>query len=248
MISINIKLLFITLLINIINAEDGSTSKTMKPTRLGFGGLIIAVIIMLLGLINLITGKRLIKYLLFLNGLLFFAVCVIVIAVEILIDQSQELRIFQIIWIGVCAIFFGLIGGLLCCRFYRLGLGIMGLLMGHSIGEVISQAADLDNKWFLVLSWSLGGVLGIISAIFVGFMIVINTSFLGAQLFMLGIDYIVDKGYTNLIRLSINMKPIDFTPVLCGMLATSIIINLLGMLIQYKAFKGTHYYIVNVEN
>ncbi|KXN70348.1 hypothetical protein CONCODRAFT_7106 [Conidiobolus coronatus NRRL 28638] len=202
---------------------------------------------MLVGIINLITGKRLIIYLLFLNGLIFFTSFVVIIATETLLLKSQDVRKLRMIWIGVCAIFFGLIGGLLCCRFYRFGLGVMGLLMGIVIGEVISHAANLENKWVLTLSWGIGIVLAIVSAIFVDVMIIINTSFIGAQAFMSGIDYIVDKGYTYLIGILINNKPIEHTPTLWGMLASSILLNLLGILIQYKAYKNTQYYKINVK-
>ncbi|KXN70347.1 hypothetical protein CONCODRAFT_70745 [Conidiobolus coronatus NRRL 28638] len=154
--------------------------------------------------------------------------CVIMIAIEILFDKIEEIRMFQIIWVGICAIFFGLIGGLLCCRFYRFGLGIMGLVIGHTIGEVISQAANLEEKWFQALSWSIGIVFAIISAIFVDIMIVIDTSFVGAQLFMLGVDYIVDKGYSYLVQMSVSMKPIECTPTLW-------------------AYKNTQYYKINVK-
>jgi hypothetical protein len=247
MISINIKYLLITLLIGIINAEEENNPMTIKPSRLGFGGLMTAVLIMLIGIVNLITGKRLIIYLLFLNGLMFFAKCVFMIATEVLSRKSGEVALFQIIWVIVSAVFFGLIGGLLCSRFYKFGVGVMGLLMGYIIGEVISQTADLDNKWALALSWSLGAVFTTISVIFLDIMIVINTSFIGAQLFMLGIDFIVDKGYIYLIKMSGGIKPIVFTPTLCGMLASSIILNLLGILVQYKAYKGTQYYKVIVK-
>jgi hypothetical protein len=246
MISINIKYLLITLLlINVISAEDEDPSMTIKPSRLGFGGLMIAVLIMLIGIVNLITGKRLIIYLLFLNGLIFFANCVFMIASEIL--SIGEVRTFQIIWIGVSAVFFGLIGGLLCSRFYKFGVGIMGLLTGLVIGEVIFHASTLNDKLVLTLNWGIGIIFGIISIRFLDIMIVVNTSFIGAQAFMLGIDTIVDKGYAYLIRIAISMKPIEFTPTLCGMLASSVLLNLLGILIQYKAYKGTQYYKIVVK-
>jgi hypothetical protein len=247
MISINIKYLLITLLIGIINAEEENTPKMMIVSRLGYGGLLIAVLIMLIGIVNLITGKRLIIYLLFLNGLIFFASCVIMIAVQILHSKSEQIRKFQIIWVSVCAIFFGLVGGLLCCRFYRFGVGIMGLIMGYIIAKSISQEARLEVKWILALSWGVGIIFAIISVRFLDSMIVINTSFIGAQTFILGVDFIIDKRYIYLIQVSASIKPIELTPTLWGMLVSSILLNLLGILIQYKAYKGTQYYKITVK-
>jgi hypothetical protein len=73
-------------------------------------------------------------------------------------------------------------------------------------------------------------------------MIIITTSFEGSQIFMIGVDLIANKGYAKFTEVYEDTFAIHMTPVLWGMLASSLVLTLIGIIFQYKAYPNRQYY------
>ncbi|KAG0334999.1 hypothetical protein BG000_007868 [Podila horticola] len=151
----------------------------------------------------------------------------------------------------VISIVVGILGGLLliCCS--RLGVAVLGALALYSLG-----------LW--ILGWQSGGVitshagrgilLGILAVVgfFIGLCreretVIVGSALVGAYSFVVGVDMFAHTGFVNQADSFINSKNnIDNRVALDGkqyaLLATFIVMALLGMAIQFRAWGRRRFY------
>ncbi|KXN70340.1 hypothetical protein CONCODRAFT_78893 [Conidiobolus coronatus NRRL 28638] len=204
---------------------------------------------MLVGLVFVFAGKRVIKFLLFIAGFVFFGILALYISGRIVdlenITQGQRIGII------VGSVITGLLGGLLSWCLYKLGIAILGFLAGFNIGGlIVNSISSLDDNYWgrLGIMIGCGLAIAILTLFLMNIMIVVATSFVGAQGFMIGIDFIANKGYVDFVRVTTTLKSFHLTPVLWAMLGSSIVLTLIGILVQFKSYPKAQYYNIERQN
>ncbi|KXN70345.1 hypothetical protein CONCODRAFT_70744 [Conidiobolus coronatus NRRL 28638] len=233
---------FFSLFISGISAED-KVVLDEGPIRKDAGHIVGAIILWIIGLVFVFAGKRIVRFLCFVVGFFFFAFLSLLISGAIVDDERATNA--QSIGIIVGAVIVGIIGGLLSWWLYKFGIFIMGFLAGFTIGGLIVQAIQAldDNFWASIgICIGCGIVIGILMLVFMNIMIIITTSFEGSQLFMVGVDLIANKGYATFTEVYQQTFAIRMTPALWGMLASSLVLTLIGIIFQYKAYPKGRYY------
>ncbi|KXN70341.1 hypothetical protein CONCODRAFT_78894 [Conidiobolus coronatus NRRL 28638] len=218
-----------------VTAQDYSFQENGGAPNTDAASIIIGIIAMVLGLIFVFAGKRVIKFLLFISGCIFFAGLTIIISGKIV--DLNNITSTQRIIIIVFTVLIGLLGGLLSWYLYKLGIAIIGFLAGFNIGGlIVNGISSLDDNYWgrLGIMVACGLVIAILTLFLMNIMIVVATAFVGSQGFMIGIDFIANKGYVNFVKVTSSLKSFKLTPTLWAMLGSSIVLTLIGTLVQFK--------------
>jgi hypothetical protein len=237
-----LSLLFCITYISGISAQDQVIINGGDPRR-DAGSIIAAIILYIVGLTFVFAGKRVIKILLFIVGFIFFGALSLVIAARIV--DVESVTSGQRIGIIVGSVIVGILGGMLSWCLYKLGIAILGFLMGFSIGGlIVNGISSLQDSFWTRLGIMIGCGLAvsILMIFLMSIMIVVATSFVGSQLFMIGVDVLANKGYLMFVEVYSKFKSVQMTPVLWAMLGSSLVLTLIGILVQWKAFSKKEYY------
>jgi hypothetical protein len=140
-----------------------------------------------------------------------------------------------ILWI--CTGVLGLIGGLMAWCVWQFGLAIIGGLFGYQISRFILRTNFIDKSntqlWIILACILIGAAL---MFFFSNILIVVVTSFMGADLFMCGIDFMANVGYIQFRNISYESgKVIAPTAGVWAMMGSALVLTLIGCLIQFKA-------------
>lgn len=210
---------------------------TISPEQ-AIGGVIFIVG----GFLFCFLGHRLFKIVLFLAG--FFSIGLLVLYACIRIsppaaaDSTRKLVYF------IVAIVFGLLGGLLFMCFWKLGLAAIGALAGFAFSMFL---LSLSNDG--LINHHAGRVIFIVAFIIIGILLImifekhlllIGTSVFGGYAFILGLDFFIQTGFTQHLLAFLNGSPNSFYKAnskIYAMLASMIVIIILGVIIQYKTFR-----------
>jgi hypothetical protein len=208
--------------------------------------IVVMLILITVGLVFVFAGKKIIKILLVLLGFFFFSIITIVIAGKIVdlsnISKSQRIGIL------VSALIIGTLGALLTWCLYKLGIFILGFLMGYNLGGLILQFVKLESQWGRIgIMVACGLVIGILAICLMNIMVVIATAFIGSQSVMIGIDVVVNKGYINSVNVLATFKKTQMNATLWAMLGSSIALMLIGIIVQFKAFRDKDKYVIVKE-
>lgn len=220
------------------DAKDTLDSASDGPYNLSVQAGVAGAILIVLGLILCFFGIRFFRVCMFLIGFYFFGnISYIGMANGGVTSQTLLL---------VISIVVGILGGLLlvCCS--RLGVAVLGAMALYSLG-----------LW--ILGWQAGGiihsstgraillgVLAVVGFIF-GFIreketVIIGSAILGAYSFVAGVDFFAHTGFISEADSFINSKNNVSNRVgkLSGpeyaLLATFIVLALLGMFVQFRWF------------
>jgi hypothetical protein len=209
--------------------------------RLNLEAVIPSAILMLVGVIFIFFGKRLIKFLSFIAGFLFFAAVALLIASRIVNFENLEFSQHNGMVGGLLAV--GVLGGILSYCVLRLGVMSLGFLTGYSIGGIILQSTQsLGFGAHLGIMIGFGTVGAILAFFFIDWTILITTSYIGAQTLLVGVDVIVNKRYIDFVKANTNLNYIKCTPILGGMLGCGFLLTIIGAVFQYKVFTKSNYY------
>jgi hypothetical protein len=238
--SIWLSLLFLFTFISGASAQSVDVSGGEPNTDAG--SIIAGVVLMLIGLVFVFAGKRIIKLILFVVGFVFFGA--LSVWISSLIVDIDNITQGQRIGIIVGSVVVGLIGGLLSWCLYQVGVVLLGFLGGFALGGLIlSGVTTLDSYWARFgIMVAIGVVIAIVTLIFMNLMIIITTSFVGSQAFMIGVDAIANKGYTQFAQVTTHLQSVSMTAVLWAMLGSSIALALIGIIFQYKAYPKRSYH------
>ncbi|KAF9346618.1 hypothetical protein BGX26_001869 [Mortierella sp. AD094] len=220
---------------------DGEGDKVLGkasqgPYNITVQGGIAGAILIVLGLILCFFGARFFRITMFLIGFYFFGNISYVGMANGGVTSSTLLLVISIV--------VGIFGGLLlvCCS--RLGVAVLGALALYSLG-----------LW--ILGWKSGGLitsgvgrgilLGVLAVVgfILGFireheMVIIGSAIVGAYSFVAGVDFYAQTGFINQTDSFINSKNSIDNRVgsLSGpeyaLLATFIVLALLGMAVQFR--------------
>ncbi|KXN70338.1 hypothetical protein CONCODRAFT_78892 [Conidiobolus coronatus NRRL 28638] len=227
-------LLFLT---SSVNAELSSFAE--KSMRLNPEAIASSVILMVIGIIFIFFGKRLIKFLGFIAGFLFFGAIALLIASR-LVDFNN--------WGFPNVIASSEVRGVLSYCVLRLGVMFLGFLTGYSIGGIILQSTQSLGFWAqLGIMIGFGAVGAILALFFIDWTILITTSYIGAQTLLVGVDVIVNKNYIDFVKANTNLIYIKCTPLLGGMVGCAFLLTIVGAVFQYKVFTKPNYYEVEKQ-
>ncbi|KXN70346.1 hypothetical protein CONCODRAFT_78897 [Conidiobolus coronatus NRRL 28638] len=120
----------------------------------------------------------------------------------------------------------------------------MGYIAGyHLTGVVLCGLINLDkNSVVFGVMIVCGLAVGAINLIFLDIMLIVTSAFVGGQVFMEGVDVIVNKGYLQIAVGWSGSRYDGMTPALWGMLFSSIAITVIGVLFQIKVFEKKQTY------
>ncbi|KXN70337.1 hypothetical protein CONCODRAFT_161328 [Conidiobolus coronatus NRRL 28638] len=198
----------------------------------------LGVVMMSFGLLLTFMGKRIFRVLLAIQAFFIFAIITLVIIMFNVSWFDLTTGKFVGICFGCAAV--GILGAVAAYFLYKVGIFIMGFFSGGYIGTFIMKSAHVDKTWAIILVACIFGV--IIGTIFVWLshiMIVIGTSFNGSNYFILGVDQIANKGFTDFVSfVNGDDEPIVFTGSLWGMIAGFVLVAIVGCIFQFIFHKN----------
>ncbi|KXN70342.1 hypothetical protein CONCODRAFT_85374 [Conidiobolus coronatus NRRL 28638] len=236
-----LSLLFLFMVISGASAQQIIESPA-GSVRTDAGSIIMCIVLVLIGLTFVFTAKRIIKFILFIAGFIFFAlVCVWIASLIINFSNISNAQMGGII---VCSIISGIIGGALSWSLYQVGIIILGFMGGFVLASLIlSGVTSFDNYWARFgIMVAIGVIIAVITFIFMDFMIIITTSFIGSQAFMIGVDAVANEGYAQFAQIASETRAVIMTPALWAMLGSSIVTTIIGIIFQYKAYPQRSYH------
>jgi hypothetical protein len=194
----------------------------------------LGIVMMTFGLFLTFMGKRLFKILLAIQAFFIFAIITLII---IMVNVSWfDLTTGK--FVGICfgAAAVGIVGAVIAYFLYKVGIFIMGFFSGAYIGTFIMKSAHVDKTWAIILvACIIGIIIGTIAVWLSHIMIVIGTSFNGSSYFMLGVDQIANKGFTDFVDfVKGDDDPVKFTGSLWGMIAGFVIVAIIGCIFQFR--------------
>jgi hypothetical protein len=163
----------------------------------------------------------------------------LVIVISAFIVDFDSITNTQTIIILVAGGVFAVAGGILAACLWKVGMVILGFLNGATLGQIVCS-------FFVTKSWVqvaiMGGV-GLAFAVFtcfaMNFVTIAYTSFLGAHLFITGVDFIANTGYNQFSAASISKDQIrSLSGSAWAMLASVFVITIIGILFQWKTVKS----------
>lgn len=217
-------------------ARDGPYNITVQA---GIAGAILIIA----GFLLCFFGYRLFHVTMFLIGFYFFGNISYIGMVNGGVTSETLLLVISIV--------VGILGGLLliCCS--RLGVAVLGALALYSLG-----------LW--ILGWQSGGVitsrvgrgilLGVLAAVgfFIGLCreretVIVGSALVGAYSFVAGVDMFAHTGFVNQADSFINSKNnidsrVSLDAKQYALLATFIVMALLGMAVQFRAWGRRRFY------
>ncbi|KAG0313837.1 hypothetical protein BGZ99_008537 [Dissophora globulifera] len=218
--------------------SDAVNTARSGPYNLTVQSGIAGAILIVLGLVLCFLGIRFFRVTMFLIGFYFFGNITYVGMANGGVTSSTLLLVISIV--------VGIFGGLLmvCCS--RLGVAILGALALYSLG-----------LW--ILGWKSGGVitsgagrgilLGVLAVVgfFIGFCreyetVIVGSAIVGSYSFVAGVDFFAHTGFVQQTDSFINSKNnVDnrvgnVTGAQYALLATFIVLALLGMFVQFYWF------------
>ncbi|KAG0298532.1 hypothetical protein BGZ96_010578 [Linnemannia gamsii] len=220
------------------DAKDTLDSARDGPYNLSVQAGIAGAILIVLGLILCFFGIRFFRVCMFLIGFYFFGNISYIGMVNGGVTSQTLLLVISVV--------VGILGGLLlvCCS--RLGVAVLGAMALYSLG-----------LW--ILGWQAGGiihsstgraillgVLAVVGFIF-GFIreketVIIGSALLGAYSFVAGVDFFAHTGFISEAdsfinsKNSVNARVGKLTGPEYALLATFIVLALLGMFVQFRWF------------
>ncbi|KAG0032722.1 hypothetical protein BGZ81_010230 [Podila clonocystis] len=221
------------------NDDNNSVTDTVRdgPYNITVQAGIAGAIMIIAGFLLCFFGYRLFHVTMFLIGFYFFGNISYIGMVNGGVTSETLLLVISIV--------VGILGGLLliCCS--RLGVAILGALALYSLG-----------LW--ILGWKSGGIitsrvgrgilLGVLAVVgfFIGLCreretVIVGSALVGAYSFVAGVDMFAHTGFVNQADSFINSKNnidnrVAFDAKQYALLATFIVMALLGMAIQFRAW------------
>ncbi|KXN64570.1 hypothetical protein CONCODRAFT_14281 [Conidiobolus coronatus NRRL 28638] len=246
---------FILLCLGFVSAQDASQSNPggqsnpqstdtilYKVNPIGTpnksaAAIVSGVLFMVIGLLFVFVGKRLIRFLLAIAGAFTFFSLVIVISAFIV--DFNNISNTQTIIILVAGGVFAVAGGILAACLWKVGMVILGFLNGATLGQIICSFFVAKPWVQLVIMGSVGLAFSIFTCFAMRFVTIAYTSFLGAHLFITGVDFIANTGYNQFSAASISKDQIrSLSGSAWAMLASVFVITIIGILFQWKTVKS----------
>ncbi|PVU85593.1 hypothetical protein BB559_006928 [Furculomyces boomerangus] len=227
--------------VSAVGIEDASID-IAKNGSLTASGITAGVILIVLGTMFLFFGRKLVKITIFFGGFFLFGILFLIVAYRIrapLDGENTRAMIYLVV-----AIVVGLIGGALALWLFKLGLFILGGLGGFALAAYImnwSSTGLFSQNWvrivFIVAFVIVGGLLVLF---FERPAIIISTSIYGSYALFVGIDCFAKTGFKESVAsaLSKTVNPVKNTLSVYGMLAGTIVLAIIGALVQFKTTKN----------
>ncbi|OLY84839.1 hypothetical protein AYI68_g994 [Smittium mucronatum] len=239
-------LLFYFLFSALTNAQNisinGSNDIIFSKGTVDASGIVAGIILIVFGFIFTFFGRKLVKVLIFLAGVCFVGIFVLYAEYKIRAPQDGESTRTLIYFIVALAI--GCIGGFVCLFLYKVGIFLVGALGGFALANFIltfSSSGIFSQTYariiFIVVLAAIGGV---ITLFIERPAIIIGSSAYGSYISFVGIDCFARTGFKESILLVVyGSQSIKGRPAgVYGMLAGTVVLAIMGMLVQFKTTKN----------
>ncbi|KAJ1654446.1 hypothetical protein IWQ61_005630 [Dispira simplex] len=207
--------------------------------------IIAGIILIIVGFLFCFFGRRLFKVVLFLAG--FCVVGLLVLLACFRIRPPHEDENTRTILYYVAGIIFGIIGGALCVCFWFVGLALIGVLGGFAIALwllSLKSGGLITSTWGQVLLIVLCCIAGLILIFFLEkHILIIATAIWGAYAMMIGIDSFAHTGFRKHLSAIFNGDhglSYETNPRVYAMIGSLVALALIGILVQYRTFRGNH--------
>ena len=203
--------------------------------------IIFAIVFFAIGLLLVFAGLKMFMVIMFLIGFISVTLLLCVLFMEFVLPSSAPQWGFWVM-IGLSTIV-GIIVGVICAKFYRVGVFILGMLFGAILGLILFSAfiSRISQK-----DWVLGVTIGVL-AIACGFVawyanvigVMISTSLIGSYMVIRASSWFIG-GYPNewtlasQIELNGWSKYWEFYIYMVVML----LLFAVGIVVQYKVYKS----------
>ncbi|KAI0234934.1 hypothetical protein L0F63_007113 [Massospora cicadina] len=196
-----------------VMAQDGEPSGSLDATSIVFG-----IIFLIVGLFFLVSGKRLLKLIVFLSGAFLFAYLTFIAANAIITWQTassgQKLAVY------ICMGILGFVGGTLAGCVWQLGLAILGGSLGSVLGSMLVRTNVIPGslgRTGVIIAFAV--VFAILTFIFHNVLYIIATSIVGF------LEFVNDLH---------DGTPTTVTAQVWAMLASVLVLAAIGSAIQFK--------------
>ncbi|RKP03049.1 hypothetical protein CXG81DRAFT_24359 [Caulochytrium protostelioides] len=224
------------------STEDPPIYERISQRRIDWSLGIFAIIIIIQGIYLTFVGHRLVRIMIFLAG--FYAGALIAYAVLVNVERNRGVPIDAWIWFIAILLSGILFGAMLLCL-YRVGLFILGALLGLVIAIAILSLRSqglihsvAGRAAFLALMALAGGI----AILFLERpVMIIATAVLGSYAAFYGIDLFAGTGFADALPEFLGAgNGYDLTGPVGGMLIGWLVFCLLGMSYQfYSAYRDT---------
>ncbi|KAJ9085697.1 hypothetical protein DSO57_1011399 [Entomophthora muscae] len=214
------------------NGQLYSPQITLNPTaRIAIGvGLIVV------GAVFMFLGKFLLKVIFFfagaglMGGLTYMAADIIV---KIPHDDPFPLKVL------IPVVITAVIGGLIAIFFIKLGIVLLGGFLGASLAMLLIRTRVVQGKELSMgVAAGLVIVCCILAYVFSGLIIILATSFGGALMFIVGVDFFAQTGFADFVtkyEFINNLNPVD--KWIWVMIGSVIFLTILSIFAQFKFSK-----------
>jgi hypothetical protein len=232
----NIPLLIFLFLSNVssIHAQQMPLPDPTGPRTTAIPILIMMSLIMI-GLIFTFLGKRIIKILITILG--FFLFIFICLWISNACTDLSKLSVGQKIGIIIGSIVVGVLGAVLSWYLYKVGVCVLGFFIGFQVGGFLIQNL-VQSRLTLTIIMVVCGIIFATLAIFLNhIVIVLFSSFVGAELVFVGIDVVANKGLLDLIGVTGNRKAAEMNASIWCMLIAGVVLGCIGSFVQFRALE-----------
>ncbi|KAF9950036.1 hypothetical protein BGZ72_008238 [Mortierella alpina] len=187
--------------VNPVSDDDGPLILDVgQRTVVSSQNAALGTILILMGLMQIFFGFRFIRVTLVLTGFVSCAIVAMFLMVTLRWDLAYQLfkPAHYYFWMWVLA---GLLGALLCFRYWDLGVSFAGGFGGFAVAMGIIAASNhaMANVGRYILLACLILIGAAIATFYERYSIILGTSFGGAFMFMYGVDEFVQVGYREMI-------------------------------------------------
>ncbi|KAI0244257.1 hypothetical protein L0F63_006060 [Massospora cicadina] len=196
----------------------------------------VGIALVVIGVAFMFLGKYLIKAIVFVAGGSLFGVLVYF-GAALVVDMPKDQDIPQKVIVAVAIA--GIFGGLIAVSFFKLGIILLGGFLGGSAAMMAVRLKLVRGKEFTMgLSVGFVTVSCILAYIFSSIIMILATSFGGALMFMVGIDFFLELGFADFItkyKFIDNLNPPNRDVGL--MLGSTVLFCFISIFVQYKLLK-----------
>lgn len=209
-------------------SDDFVLNQISFTNRIVFG-----VLVIIIGLIFLLSGKSIFKLVLFVSGCIFFFLISFILARFIVGDLNIATRSKQYTIFIVCAVI-GLAGGFVALCIYNVGILIIGALLGLGLANLVLNTGLISNittRFIITICAVI--FFAILTLFFSEIITILACTLVGGVTIMYGVDCFVLTGFGNYLismKSGSDLESADYKIWL--MIVSSIILALFGTLFQ----------------
>lgn len=140
----------------------------------------------------------------------------------------------------VVLIVLGIVAGYMLVWFYNCGIFVIGIAGGYALFMMLSTIIAVSQTWAVIALLIICIILGVVLIHWFEKLVIISaTALIGAVAIVMGVDVIINQGYTHDMMARLNGNPVEFTGNSALEGFVSMILAVIGFTYQYYANAGS---------